>query len=135
VKRAYILVDILSCPRQTFYSDSNISYNSFQHTRSRSKKLKTPEDNRVSAVIADAEIIVTEAAADGFKVTEEPGKEVRLANTEVPSGEEENSSRLQLDQRLLDNVKVAGEIRTDDVSHISCRLLILSCLKSVDVKA
>ncbi|KFR11855.1 Lysine-specific demethylase 4C, partial [Opisthocomus hoazin] len=95
----------------------------FQHTRSRSKKLKTPEDNRVSAVIADAEIIVTEAAADGFKVTEEPGKEVRLANTEVPSGEEENSSRLQLDQRLLDNVKVAGEIRTDDVSHISYSIL------------
>ncbi|XP_075266709.1 lysine-specific demethylase 4C isoform X3 [Opisthocomus hoazin] len=91
------------------------NFPSFQHTRSRSKKLKTPEDNRVSAVIADAEIIVTEAAADGFKVTEEPGKEVRLANTEVPSGEEENSSRLQLDQRLLDNVKVAGSICSDSI--------------------
>ncbi|NXU72515.1 KDM4C demethylase, partial [Oreotrochilus melanogaster] len=78
----------------------------FQHTRSRSKKLKTPEDKRISALVAGAEIITTEAAADGFKVSEEPGKKVRLENTGVPSGEEENSSRMQLDQHLLDNVKV-----------------------------
>uniref|UniRef100_A0A8C4XRB1 [Histone H3]-trimethyl-L-lysine(9) demethylase n=1 Tax=Falco tinnunculus TaxID=100819 RepID=A0A8C4XRB1_FALTI len=97
---------------------NNISYGSFQHTRSRSKKLKTPEDKRVSAVVAGAEIIVTEATTDGFKVSEEPGKKVRLVNTELPSGEEENSSRMQLDQHLLDNVKVAGEIRTGYVSHV-----------------
>ncbi|NXJ52690.1 KDM4C demethylase, partial [Spizaetus tyrannus] len=84
----------------------------FQHTRSRSKKLKTPEYKRVSAKVAGAEIIATEAATDGFKVSEEPGKKVRLVNTGVPSGEEENRSRMQLDQHLLDNVKVAGEIRT-----------------------
>ncbi|NXD85686.1 KDM4C demethylase, partial [Halcyon senegalensis] len=84
----------------------------FQHTRSRSKKLKTPEDKRVSATVAGAEIIVTEAATDDFKVSEEAGKKVRLVNTGVPSGEEEKSSRLQLDQHLLANVKVAGEIRT-----------------------
>ncbi|NXJ99466.1 KDM4C demethylase, partial [Corythaixoides concolor] len=79
----------------------------FQHTRSRSKKLKTPEDKQVSAMVAGAEIVVTEAATDGFKVNEETGKKVRLVNTGVPSGEEEKSSRMQLDQQLLDNVKVA----------------------------
>ncbi|KAM6109280.1 lysine-specific demethylase 4C isoform 4-T5 [Phoenicopterus ruber ruber] len=88
----------------------------FQHTRSRSKKLKTPEDKRVSAMVADAEITMTGAATDGFKVSEEPGKKVRLVNTGVPSGEEENSSRMQLDQHLLDNVKVAGSIHSDSFS-------------------
>ncbi|XP_063176712.1 lysine-specific demethylase 4C isoform X3 [Chroicocephalus ridibundus] len=88
----------------------------FQHTRSRSKKLKTPEDKRVSAMVAGAEIITTEAASDGFKVSEEPGKKVRLVNTGVPSGEEENSSRMHLDQHLLDNVKVAGSIHSDSFS-------------------
>ncbi|NWS45675.1 KDM4C demethylase, partial [Probosciger aterrimus] len=90
----------------------SISNNSFPHTRSRSKKLKTPEDKRVSAVVAGAEITATEAATDGFKVSKEPGKKVRLVNTEVPSGGEDDSGRMQLDQHLLDNVKVAGEIRT-----------------------
>ncbi|XP_010123832.1 PREDICTED: lysine-specific demethylase 4C-like, partial [Chlamydotis macqueenii] len=88
----------------------------FQHTRSRSKKLKTLEDKRESAMLAGAEIIVTEAATDGFKVSEEPGKKVRLVNTGVPSEEEENSSRMQLDQHLLDNVKVAGSIHSDSFS-------------------
>lgn len=120
------MVDILSYPRQTFYSDSNISCNSFQHARSRSsKKLKTPEDKRVPAIVADAEIIVAEAAIDGFKVSEEPEKKVRVVNTGVPSGEEEYSSRIQLDQPILDCVKVAGKISTDYVSHVSCRLFIL----------
>uniref|UniRef100_A0A8C8AUS2 [histone H3]-trimethyl-L-lysine(9) demethylase n=1 Tax=Otus sunia TaxID=257818 RepID=A0A8C8AUS2_9STRI len=95
----------------------------FHYTRSQSKKLKTPEDKRVSAMVAGAEIIAAEAATDGFKVSEEPEKKVRLVNTGVPSGEEENSSRMQLDQHLLDNVKVAGEIRTDYVSHVSCSTL------------
>ncbi|XP_054042191.1 lysine-specific demethylase 4C isoform X4 [Rissa tridactyla] len=89
---------------------------SFQPTRSRSKKLKTPEDKRVSAMVGGAEIITTEAASDGFKVSEEPGKKVRLVNTGVPSGEEENSSRMHLDQHLLDNVKVAGSIHSDSFS-------------------
>uniref|UniRef100_A0A8D2QPX2 [histone H3]-trimethyl-L-lysine(9) demethylase n=1 Tax=Zosterops lateralis melanops TaxID=1220523 RepID=A0A8D2QPX2_ZOSLA len=97
---------------------------SFQHARSRSKKLKTPEDKRVSAMVADAEIIVAQAAIDGFKVSEEPEKEVRVVNTGVPSGEEENSSRIDLDQHVLDHVKVAGEISADYVSHVSCRLFI-----------
>ncbi|OXB62767.1 hypothetical protein ASZ78_017063, partial [Callipepla squamata] len=89
------------------YSDSNISYNSFQHNRSRSKKLKTPGDKRQSAVATGAEIKETEATSDGFKVNEKAGEKVRPLNTGVPSGEEESSSRMQLDHRLLDNVKVA----------------------------
>ncbi|KFO71693.1 Lysine-specific demethylase 4C, partial [Cuculus canorus] len=79
----------------------------FQHTRSRSKKLKTPEDGSVSAMVAGAEITATETATGGFKVSEEPGKKVRLVNTGVPSEEEENSNRIQLDQHLLDNVDIA----------------------------
>uniref|UniRef100_A0A8C3V0K2 [histone H3]-trimethyl-L-lysine(9) demethylase n=1 Tax=Catharus ustulatus TaxID=91951 RepID=A0A8C3V0K2_CATUS len=93
---------------------------SFQHTRSRSKKLKTPEDKRVSTMLADAEIIVTEAATDDFKVSEEPEKKARVVNTGVASGEEENSGRMHLDQHLLDHVKVAGEISTDYISRVRC---------------
>ncbi|NWQ85276.1 KDM4C demethylase, partial [Burhinus bistriatus] len=89
----------------------------FQHTRSRSKKLKTPEDKRVSAMVAGAEIVTTEAASEVFKVNEEPGEKVRLVNTGVPFGEVKNTSRMQLDQHLLDHV-IAGEIRTDCLSHV-----------------
>ncbi|XP_071436806.1 lysine-specific demethylase 4C isoform X2 [Pithys albifrons albifrons] len=92
---------------------------SFQHLRSRSKKLKPPEDKRVSAMVADAEIIVTEAATAGFKVSEESEKKGRVINIEVPSGEEENSSRMQLDQHLLDHVKVAGSVASKPASD-SC---------------
>uniref|UniRef100_A0A8C0G4B2 [histone H3]-trimethyl-L-lysine(9) demethylase n=1 Tax=Chelonoidis abingdonii TaxID=106734 RepID=A0A8C0G4B2_CHEAB len=82
----------------------------FQHTRSRSKKLKTPEEERESAMIAGAEIIATEAATDGLKVNEKPEEKVKLVNSEVPSGEEKNISRTQLDQHLLDNIEVSGNI-------------------------
>uniref|UniRef100_A0A674KG25 [histone H3]-trimethyl-L-lysine(9) demethylase n=1 Tax=Terrapene triunguis TaxID=2587831 RepID=A0A674KG25_9SAUR len=106
----------------------------FQHTRSRSKKLKTPEDERESAMIVGAEIIATEAATDGFKVNEKPEEKVKLVNSEVPSGEEKNISRTQLDQHLLDNIEVSGEIRTDYVSLVNFRLLILRCHKSENDK-
>lgn len=75
-------------------------------------------------MLADAEIIVTEAATDDFKVSEEPEKKARVVNTGVASGEEENSGRMHLDQHLLDHVKVAGEISTDYVSLVRCRLFI-----------
>uniref|UniRef100_A0A452ISW8 [histone H3]-trimethyl-L-lysine(9) demethylase n=1 Tax=Gopherus agassizii TaxID=38772 RepID=A0A452ISW8_9SAUR len=90
----------------------------FQHTRSRSKKLKTPEDEGESAMIAGAEIIATEAATDGFKVNEKPEEKGKLVNSEVPSGEEKNFSRTQLDRHLLDNIEISGEIRTDYVSLV-----------------
>uniref|UniRef100_A0A452ITB0 [histone H3]-trimethyl-L-lysine(9) demethylase n=1 Tax=Gopherus agassizii TaxID=38772 RepID=A0A452ITB0_9SAUR len=82
----------------------------FQHTRSRSKKLKTPEDEGESAMIAGAEIIATEAATDGFKVNEKPEEKGKLVNSEVPSGEEKNFSRTQLDRHLLDNIEISGNI-------------------------
>ncbi|XP_064358993.1 lysine-specific demethylase 4C isoform X2 [Dromaius novaehollandiae] len=88
----------------------------FQHTRSRSKKLKTPEDERISAMVAGAEIIATEAAADDFKVNEKPGEKVRLVNTGEPSEEEENNNGMQLDQHLLDNVKVSGNVCSEPLS-------------------
>ncbi|XP_021235902.1 lysine-specific demethylase 4C isoform X2 [Numida meleagris] len=89
---------------------------SFQHNRSRSKKLKTPGDKRQSALATGAEIKETEATSDGFKVNEKPEEKVRPLNTEVPSGEEESNSRMQLDQHLLDNVKVAGSILSESFS-------------------
>ncbi|XP_019466014.1 lysine-specific demethylase 4C-like isoform X2 [Meleagris gallopavo] len=93
-----------------------LSKSGFQHNRSRSKKLKTPGDKRQSAMATGAEIKETEAATDGFKVNEKPDEKVGPLNTEVPSGEEESSSRMQLDQHLLDNVKVAESILSDSVS-------------------
>ncbi|NWU99810.1 KDM4C demethylase, partial [Upupa epops] len=89
---------------------NHVSCNSFQHSSSQPKKLKTQEDERISAMVAGADITETEAATASFKVSEEPGIKVRLVNTGVPSGEEENSSRMQLDQHLLKNVQVTGEI-------------------------
>ncbi|XP_044302036.1 lysine-specific demethylase 4C isoform X1 [Varanus komodoensis] len=78
----------------------------FQHTRSRSKKLKTPEDKKVSTIVVGTEITATEAATDSFKVKEKPSEKVNPVNTGVPSGEEEDTSWMQIDQNLLDNKKV-----------------------------
>ncbi|KAJ6669556.1 hypothetical protein lerEdw1_000104 [Lerista edwardsae] len=93
---------------KTFHSDSNISYYSFQHARSRSKKLKTPEDKKVSTIVVGTEITAMEAATDSFKVNEKPPEKVKQVNTAVPSGEEQDISRMQIDQNLLDNKKVSG---------------------------
>lgn len=110
VKGTFILVDILSYPTQTFRSDSSISYYSFQHARSRSKKLKTPEDKKVSTIVVGTEITAIETATDNFKVNEKPPEKVKQVNTAVPSGEEQDISRMQIDQNLLDNKKVSGEM-------------------------
>uniref|UniRef100_A0A4X2QUX7 [histone H3]-trimethyl-L-lysine(9) demethylase n=1 Tax=Xenopus tropicalis TaxID=8364 RepID=A0A4X2QUX7_XENTR len=56
---------------------------SLQHTRSRSKKLKTPEDKKT--VVAGAEILATEAT-DDFKVNNKPTVKVELEDKEKPSG-------------------------------------------------
>ncbi|XP_009901191.2 lysine-specific demethylase 4C [Dryobates pubescens] len=93
-----------------------ITFKRFHDTGSQSKKFKTSEDMKISAVVASAKITATERATDDFKVSEEPGKEEMLVNTGVPSGEEENSSRMQLGQHLLDNVKAAGGIHSESFS-------------------
>ncbi|XP_009070542.1 PREDICTED: lysine-specific demethylase 4C-like, partial [Acanthisitta chloris] len=87
---------------------------SFMHTRSQSKNLKTPEDKRVSAMVADAEITATEAATDGSKVSQEPEKKT-VVNTGVPSGEEENSSGMELDQHFLDHALAEGDIHPESI--------------------
>ncbi|XP_061485531.1 lysine-specific demethylase 4C isoform X2 [Rhineura floridana] len=92
-------------------------YSSFQHTRSRSKKLKTPEDKKVSTIVVGTEITAIEAAADSFKVKEEPSEKVKAVNTGVPSGEEQDVRRMQRDQNLLDNKKVSGHNSSN--SHLS----------------
>ncbi|XP_074850982.1 lysine-specific demethylase 4C [Carettochelys insculpta] len=101
----------------------------FQHTRSRSKKLKTPEEERESAMIVGAEIIATEAATDGFKVNEKPEEKVKLLNSEVPSGEEKNISKMQLDQHLLDNIEVSGNICSNSLSSPT---LVMQKIKTED---
>ncbi|XP_077777658.1 lysine-specific demethylase 4C isoform X3 [Podarcis muralis] len=79
-----------------------------QHNRSRSKKLKTPEDKKVSTIVAGTEITVVGAAPESFKVKEEPPEKLKAINTGVPSGEEQDASRMQMDHSLLDNKKVSG---------------------------
>ncbi|XP_032069074.1 lysine-specific demethylase 4C [Thamnophis elegans] len=81
---------------------------SFQHTRSRSKKLKTPEDKKPSTIEVGTEITATEAATDCFKVKDKPSEKVKPGDTGVPSGEEQVSSRMHIDQNLLDNKKILG---------------------------
>ncbi|ETE65387.1 Lysine-specific demethylase 4C [Ophiophagus hannah] len=81
---------------------------SFQHTRSRSKKLKTPEEKKPSTIVVGTEITATEAATDCFKVKDKPSQKVKPGDTGVPSGEEQVPSRTQIDQNLLDNKKILG---------------------------
>lgn len=57
-----------------------------------------------------AEITATEAATDSFKVKEKPSEKVKPVNKGVPSGEEQDASRMQIDRNLLDNKKVSGEM-------------------------
>ncbi|XP_048359388.1 lysine-specific demethylase 4C isoform X2 [Sphaerodactylus townsendi] len=80
---------------------------SFQHTKTRSKKLKTPEDKKASSVLVGTEITAMEAATDSFKVNEKPSEKIKLVNTEVPSGVEQDTRRMQMDQNLLDSEKVS----------------------------
>ncbi|XP_069818045.1 lysine-specific demethylase 4C isoform X1 [Dendropsophus ebraccatus] len=79
-----------------------------QHTTSRSKRLKTQEDKKVSAMVVGAEIIAAEAATDAFKVNEKPIANAVLVNKEEPSGEEENIREVHLDHSLLNNIQDPG---------------------------
>ncbi|XP_062828006.1 lysine-specific demethylase 4C isoform X2 [Anolis carolinensis] len=90
---------------------------SFQHTRSRSKKLKTPEDKKVSTIVVGTEITATEATTDSFKVKEKPSEKVKPVNTGMPSGEEQDASRMQIDQNLLDNKEVSGHNSSSSAHH------------------
>ncbi|CAH2294001.1 lysine-specific demethylase 4C isoform X1 [Pelobates cultripes] len=81
-----------------------------RQTRSRSKKLRTLEDKKVSALVAGAEIIATETAADGFKVNEKPTEKATLVNKEEPSGDVKNIREVHLDHSLLNNIQAPGSV-------------------------
>ncbi|XP_074053601.1 lysine-specific demethylase 4C isoform X7 [Macrotis lagotis] len=95
----------------------SISYNSLHHTRSRSKKLKTPEDERISTMGAGAEIVTTEAATDDFKDNEKPAEIKELVKTGMSPGDENTIKRMQVDQNSLDNVKVTGSSGVSTIFH------------------
>ncbi|KAM8961770.1 lysine-specific demethylase 4C isoform 1-T1 [Pelodytes ibericus] len=79
-----------------------------RRTRSRSKKLRTLEDKKVSALVVGAGIIATEAATDGFKVNEKPTEKAELVNKEEPSGDMKNIRGVHLDHSLLNNIQAPG---------------------------
>ncbi|XP_077201072.1 lysine-specific demethylase 4C isoform X2 [Paroedura picta] len=81
---------------------------SFQHTQSRSKKLKTPEDKKISTMLVGTEMATTEVATDSFKVNEKPLEKIKPVNTEVPSGAEQDTWMIQMEQNLLDSKKVSA---------------------------
>ncbi|XP_053321954.1 lysine-specific demethylase 4C [Spea bombifrons] len=81
---------------------------SLRHSRSRSKKLRTQEDKKVSSLVVGGEIIATEAATDGFKVNENPTEKAKLVNKEEPSGDVENIREVRLDHSLLNNIPASG---------------------------
>ncbi|XP_056377833.1 lysine-specific demethylase 4C isoform X2 [Hyla sarda] len=81
---------------------------SLQHTTSRSKRLKTQEDKKVSAMVVGAEIIAAEAATDPFKVNEKPTENAALVNKEEPSRDEKNIREVHLDHSLLNNIQDQG---------------------------
>nr|XP_006013841.1 PREDICTED: lysine-specific demethylase 4C-like [Latimeria chalumnae] len=91
-----------------------------QHTRSRSKKRRTPEDRRVSSVPVAVDTKADEAVTDGFKVKEEPKRmDEQMEPTKIAmlSSGEESISKIQHEHNLLDNIQFSGEIRTDCVTH------------------
>uniref|UniRef100_A0A6P8NUJ1 [histone H3]-trimethyl-L-lysine(9) demethylase n=1 Tax=Geotrypetes seraphini TaxID=260995 RepID=A0A6P8NUJ1_GEOSA len=91
---------------------SRLSSKGLQHARSKCKKLKTPEDERTSAIV---ELAAPEAATeDGLKVNEKP-KEVKLENTEVPFEEESSMKEVQLDDNLLDSIHLSGTNSTESI--------------------
>ncbi|XP_075683394.1 lysine-specific demethylase 4C [Rhinoderma darwinii] len=84
------------------------SLKGLQHTTSRSRRLKTQEDKKVSAMVVGAEIIATEAATDCFKVNEKPAENSELVNKDEPSGDEENIREVHPDHFLLNNIQAPG---------------------------
>nr|XP_015201274.1 PREDICTED: lysine-specific demethylase 4C isoform X2 [Lepisosteus oculatus] len=89
------------------------SSKSLHHPRSRSKKLKTVEDERAASKPAVTETAAVRAAPQGFKVKKEPertGKKVELQEIGELSAEEvESISENQQDHKSLDAIQFSGE--------------------------
>ncbi|KAM4707667.1 lysine-specific demethylase 4C [Discoglossus pictus] len=80
-------------------------FKSLRRTRTRSKRLRTLEDEKVSAMVVGTEIIATEAATDGFKVNEKPTERAEQVNKEEPSGDIKNIREVHLDHSLLNKIQ------------------------------
>ncbi|MEE6459141.1 hypothetical protein FKM82_000554 [Ascaphus truei] len=91
---------------------------SLRRTRSRSKRLRTLEDEKVPAMVVGAEIIATEAATDGFKVNEKATERGELVNKVEPSGDVENIREVHLDHSLLKNIQAPGSLSSPPEQEI-----------------
>ncbi|XP_012593863.1 lysine-specific demethylase 4C isoform X2 [Microcebus murinus] len=97
---------------------------SFQCTRSHSKRPKAEEDEEESAEVGGADVPNHDSGTDDLQVSEKPEAAAKLGNTAALSEEENSARRMQVDQKLLDNIKLSGnmclnasireEIKTDD---------------------
>ncbi|XP_053558540.1 lysine-specific demethylase 4C [Bombina bombina] len=81
---------------------------SLRRTRAHSKRLRTLEDEKVSAMVVGREIIATEAATDGFKVTEKSTERAEQVNKSEPSGNITNIREVHLDHSLLNKIQPSG---------------------------
>ncbi|MGH0136936.1 UNVERIFIED_CONTAM: hypothetical protein FKN15_006869 [Acipenser sinensis] len=100
-------------PQAIPYRDSAISYSSLYHPQSRSKKPKTPEEERAARKPVVTETTAIGAVTDGFKVKREPertAEKVKLREAGLLSGEGEASiSEIQQDYKPLDTIQFSGE--------------------------
>ncbi|XP_055434089.1 lysine-specific demethylase 4C isoform X14 [Bubalus kerabau] len=83
---------------------------SFQCTSSHSKRPKNEEDEKLSAIVGDAEGPTPDPDPGDLKDDGKPEEAVKLANTEAPSEGEASVSRMQLDHNLSDNIRFSGNV-------------------------
>ena len=85
------------------------------------KGIKNEEDEKLSAIVGEAEGPTPDPDPGDLKDDGKPEEAVKLANTEAPSEGEASVSRMQLDHNLSDNIRFSGEKVADYVSCISSR--------------
>lgn len=61
------------------------------------------------AAVSGAEGPIPDPDADDLKVSEKPEAAAKLGNAEAPSEEVASASRMQLDQKSSDNIRLSGE--------------------------
>nr|XP_025137324.1 lysine-specific demethylase 4C isoform X4 [Bubalus bubalis] len=83
---------------------------SFQCTSSHSKRPKNEEDEKLSAIVGEAEGPTPDPDPGDLKDDGKPEEAVKLANTEAPSEGEASVSRMQLDHNLSDNIRFSGNV-------------------------
>lgn len=83
--------------------------NSFQCTRSHSKRPRAEEDEEESAEVGGAEVPNPDSGTDDLQVSDKPDAAAKLGNAEALSEEETSARRMQVDQKLSDSIKLSGE--------------------------